>query len=499
MLLIPIYERVDWRNPPLITVLLILTNCFIFFIIQADDEKHQYEALEYYFESELPKIEFPAYIHYLEDSGQSLRAMELSDLLDSRPYEQIGLLLAIEGDSVFLKQLRSNEIITEADPVFTVWTRERARYEALVERSVTYSYGFKPAEPQPVTLVTHMFLHGGVGHLLGNMIILFLIGIAVETALGRPAFLISYLLGGLLAVTVFSAVHSDSAVPLVGASGAIAAVMGIYTVLFGKKKIRFFYSILFYFDFIKAPAIILLPLWLLNEFYQLLWGGISNVAYVAHIGGLLGGAGIALIQKRFHPSINTEYLDQAENEQKDILDYEKGMALTAALKLEEAKRIFSGLLSKDPQNRSALIQLHNIAKFKPESDDYHNLALRIIGLPNNDAATLKLVNETFRDYIKTAQPVVRLSYDRYLDLAIRFAAGSYIEDVEKIINFLLKNDDKNKRLPQGLLALAECLLRVKSPGKSRNYLQLLMKSYPHSNEAEQARRLMKWASAGKPS
>ena len=114
-----------------------------------------------------------------------------------------------------------------------------------------------------------MFLHGSVSHLIGNMIFLWLVGCILEYGMGRRYYPVLYILGGLIAVLLYFAVKHTSIVPLVGASGAIAGLMGAFGVIFGRERVRIFLSLGFYFNYFKVRAIYLLPLWVGNELYQL--------------------------------------------------------------------------------------------------------------------------------------------------------------------------------------------------------------------------------------
>src|SRR6185503_18048465 len=115
-----------------------------------------------------------------------------------------------------------------------------------------------------VQLFTSMFTHGDIGHLFGNMLFLYLVGVSIEERWGRLRFLVFYLLGGAVAGLTYCAFHPGGRSPLVGASGAIAAAMGAFAVLFFKTRIRFFY--VWWLLFLKtgtfaAPAWLVLPFW----------------------------------------------------------------------------------------------------------------------------------------------------------------------------------------------------------------------------------------------
>jgi membrane associated rhomboid family serine protease len=147
-----------------------------------------------------------------------------------------------------------------------------------------------------LTPFSSMFLHGGWLHLVGNMWFLWVFGDNVEDAMGSVRFLVFYLLCGLAAVASQALVNPDSAIPMVGASGAIGGVMGAYAFLYPRAPVHMLIWILFYVDRIIVPAWLMLGYWFL---LQLLSGLPSlsqetgGVAFFAHIGGFL--AGLALI------------------------------------------------------------------------------------------------------------------------------------------------------------------------------------------------------------
>ena len=101
---------------------------------------------------------------------------------------------------------------------------------------------------------------------------------AGEMGCGRLMFAATYLVTGFCASGLFWAIYPNSVIPLVGASGSIAGLMGAFAVLYGRKQVKIFYSLGFYFNYRTVPAIILLPFWVGQEFYQLFFGGMSNVA-----------------------------------------------------------------------------------------------------------------------------------------------------------------------------------------------------------------------------
>jgi membrane associated rhomboid family serine protease len=137
-----------------------------------------------------------------------------------------------------------------------------------------------------LALVTSMFLHGSVGHVLFNMWFLWIFGNNVEEAYGHVGYLLLYLIGGLAATGAYVALNPEATVPLVGASGAVAVAMGAYVVLFPGHRVL---SLVGWF-LLPVPAAIFLIIWFVAQFGL---GG-TNTAWEAHAGGFVFGAGISL-------------------------------------------------------------------------------------------------------------------------------------------------------------------------------------------------------------
>lgn len=142
--------------------------------------------------------------------------------------------------------------------------------------------------------LTSMFLHGGWMHLLGNMLFLWIFGDNMEDVLGHVRFLLFYLAGGVLAALLQVAVEPASPVPMVGASGAIAAVLGGYLLMFPRARVDVLLIIVIFFRIFVIPAWIVLGVWVAFQ----LFGGFSSaqdgVAYWAHLGGFAAGVVLAL-------------------------------------------------------------------------------------------------------------------------------------------------------------------------------------------------------------
>ena len=181
------------------------------------------------------------------------------------------------------------------------WQREMdtlaAQFVENKEVSLVQRYAFVPAHPRAISRLSANFLHAGWLHLIGNMWFLWLAGFILEDTWGRPLYLVFYLLSGVIALQVHAWSNPQSLVPTLGASGAVAALMGAFLVRFPKMKIEmaWIFGVFRMYRF-KAAAYWLLPLWVLMEIFSgTVFGRSSGVAHWAHVGGFLSGALFGLV------------------------------------------------------------------------------------------------------------------------------------------------------------------------------------------------------------
>lgn len=143
--------------------------------------------------------------------------------------------------------------------------------------------------PRPLTLVTSMFLHADFLHLGGNMLYLWIFGNNVEDALGPARYALFYLAGGVLAGLAHVLTSPGSPVPTIGASGAVAANLGAYFLLYPRAKVSVLLWFFLFVQVVRVPAVVLLGLWLAMQLLGLGGTGVANVAWAAHIGGFVAG------------------------------------------------------------------------------------------------------------------------------------------------------------------------------------------------------------------
>jgi membrane associated rhomboid family serine protease len=156
-------------------------------------------------------------------------------------------------------------------------------------------YGVVPADFHATTLITSMFLHGGWMHVLGNMWYLWIFGDNVEDRLGHGRFIVFYLLCGIIAALGQIAIDPGSTLPTIGASGAIAGVMGAYFVLYPRSRVLTLIPLIIFWEIIELPAIVLLGFWFVIQLFSAgtiaitaSTGG-GGVAFAAHVAGFVVG------------------------------------------------------------------------------------------------------------------------------------------------------------------------------------------------------------------
>ncbi len=487
LLLLPFDRRVDWKRPPLITLGLILINCFVYFVLQAPDSAKLATAYHYYHDSDLPTIEFPLYRDFLRRHG---RMDELRQFQSEYQVEQGAIRYRIpwlpqrlDTDYDFITALRAGKLLSAKDPRYPEWQQQRERYDGLLNATVIQRYSLRPALKSLGTMISSMFLHASVMHLVGNMVFLFIVGFVVETILGRRWYLAVYLLAGLASAGLDVAMRPHDLNYHLGASGAISGIMGAYAVLFGLRKIAFFYNILFWFDRITAPAIIMLPLWLADEALQLLLDTASHVNYLAHIGGMVGGSILTWGARHYDKQLDVAYIEEPQRDRHRREQLDRALQLLAQLKPEQAKPVLTKLLLDAPGDTELLTHLYHASRFDPAAEDYHRYARQLL------LSQQLSLNERLRlleEYSRLAKPGPRLASEDALKLAQLFLAGGKIETAERLTVALLRRDQHHPALPALLLRVA----KVTEKNRAATYLKFIINHFPASAEARTARALL---------
>jgi len=206
----------------------------------------------------------------------------LYDTVRSHKFPFVNVILIVANLLAFLYELQMDSA-TLKDFIFT-WGLIPARL--ISDPSTTWP-----------TIFSAMFMHGGWFHIINNMWVLFIFGDNVEAGMGKIRYLIFYLLSGVAAGLLQTYILPSSQVPMIGASGAVAGILGAYLILFPRSRIASLVPILFIFTIIEIPAMLFLIFWFVSQLYSGLFaiqgGGGSGIAWWAHIGGF--GFGVLMV------------------------------------------------------------------------------------------------------------------------------------------------------------------------------------------------------------
>lgn len=397
MLILPLHRPLTAATFPYATALLIVLNVLVFFGWQAGDDEARDRAAHYYLDAGLAELEAPAYERWRLDHPDA-PAVDLPRA-DGMP-DGILALARIQQDPAFLADLRAGKVITPQDEAYPRWRPLRAEFDRLWGESFTDRHVMRFSELDAGRMFSAMFLHGDAGHLIGNMVFLAFVGMLVEGALGSRQFLLLYLLGGLGSQLASQGWRWGDAGTALGASGAIAALMGAFCVLWGKRKVRFFWWFFVVFDYVRAPALWLLPVWLGWEVLNLLFNDGAGVGFDAHAGGLVSGALLAFVVVRLGRE-RRAFLDADDAATTTVDDaLPRALAHLARLEVAEAKRVLAPAAAAADAPLPVRVAWYRCCRYDAAGSDVHGAALRVLQAP---ATGLERIERTrvLDDYLKS--------------------------------------------------------------------------------------------------
>ena len=213
----------------------------------------------------------------------------------------------------------------------------QATLPADLSNKAIYNFGVVPASllgekeayiPSFLTIFSSMFMHGGWMHLIGNMLFLWIFGDNVEDSMGKVKFICFYLLSGIAAALLQAIIDPTSEIPMIGASGAIAGVLGAYLILYPRANVNVLFWLIIFITVIRVPAFIVLGVWIISQFFSASFTGDgAGVAYFAHIGGFIAGALLIAFFKDPHVKLfsqpQTEAFKTINFDMKDLVGSNK--------------------------------------------------------------------------------------------------------------------------------------------------------------------------------
>ncbi len=478
LLIFPAERKINWSKPPLATLGLIVINVLVFFIFQADEDDNYNNAIDYYLNSPLVSLEYSKYYQFRNPQASTKAIQNLT--ISGDDISQ--LIMDDDWSALIEKGLYPTSSVEHSN-----WLEYRQQFESLLSNVTSYGKGLRPAKPSLLTNFTHMFLHGDGFHLLGNMVFLLIFGFSLEIIFGVFKYLGLYLLSGIGAGIFYTLINSQSYIPLIGASGAISGLMGCYAVVYGFRRIQFFFWFVSYFNYIKLPALIVLPVWLMKEVWEYLNNPGSNVAYMAHVGGLMAGALVGFIIKH-QTTIDKEYIEGSDEEDsRDPIaeDLEAALEAMRRLNFSKAQTLLHKIIRLQPANIRALELLYYVEKIKPKQSSFKRVVEQIFEVTRNERDLDDWVHQIY-DEFRRLNPQGGLSVKRLVELCRRFSRSGHTADAEAIIELLEGARPDTPELPEIIFNLGNYYLRKNQRIKARDWLLKLENQYQHHSVSAHA-------------
>ncbi len=469
MLILPLDRQPTRENFPYITAALVLINILVLFVLQGGDQAVEQAAADRYIDSGMLVQEWSWYREWSEFThGLDTPPEEVDQWLpapgEDRRADHMRLVI-IDSEPAFHRALEDGRVVDADSDALARWRQARSQLEADRDQSFTLRFLLRYDEISPGGLFVHMFMHAGVGHLVGNLMFLILLGILVEPVLGGLRYLSLYLVSGLGAAATSLAVNWGTGVGLLGASGAIAGLMGALAVIYGRRQVRFFYWAFVYFDYVRAPALVLLPLWLGWELIAWTIHEGSNIAYEAHAGGIVSGAVLGLLAV-WTGQVRTEQLDrdQAADTRRDRRTVDMAEKALDDLEPARAKRLLRPLLTRHADEPRLWSLYLAACRLRDDAPDLEYAVGRILRLPGATSQQRELIIDALNQHRQAREVPPAIPASLAVALTTRLAQWGDIDGACYLADILSRSRRPVAGYAEAIGVLAE---RLESSGDQR--------------------------------
>ncbi len=464
MIIVPAEKQFTWRYTPVVLFSLVLLNILIFFFYQSKDQAKLAEAFGSYQSHGYFEREWPIFANYLQSVNETDELEQMRQAYREQDYDPIAqAMLFDEGFYTYLQDNARNFFYQD---FYDQWLYERRIIHQLIKSTSAQAGGLKPVQWQFFDFISYQFLHGDLMHLLGNMFFLIVCGFAVEAAIGHWRFLLFYLIAGVVGGIGHVLANPQSAAPLIGASGAISGVMAMYLAVFRMRKIEFFYWLFFFVGYFRAPALLILPIYIGMEVYNFYTEPEAGVAFMCHAGGFVGGAlciGIAyLLNKQV---LNTAYIENDES----LASRQEAMAeIYSALekfRFDKALTCVDALITRDGLDFDLAKLRYNLLRIA-KGDAFTESALALLTLPLLDGVKVKQLDKVWRD---NPELLDRLSEQQALKLGMQFSELDNPSSAEQLFEHLMAQNCKSPAMSVFAEKLSAAFLRTRNLNKQTYY------------------------------
>ncbi len=461
---LPIRTEKDTARLPYLTIFLIAINFLIWGFTQkiVTDELNEINAVN----QQLIAIEHP----YLLQSFK-----ENPDFWEDISVEEVHGIVLKEG------------LIPRNQQAFDEWKNLYAQFEDLKSHMFYRRLGFIPASPNVFKMLSSMFIHGGFLHVFFNMLFLWLVGCNIEDDWKWPKFLVFYLLSGIVACFIYASFSAGSTVPLIGASGAVAGVMGAFLVQHYNTKIRFWYFVWLLIKprigTVTVAAYLVLPFWFIQEFFYAQKGIETGTAHWAHVGGFVFGGIFALVMKYFDarneedsPTPEPVQEIQPETTASAGLITEETPFLAAPSRMNTAVDL-DAFLKEEPENVEARLEIARLIYrrgFQGDALIHYNRALDTLFEKNDDSGVLAVFKE-----VKGLSLQPNFSESNLYRIALVLEKRGYYKAAVSIFSTLIKRFPKSPMRARAIYRAAQILEnQLRNESLAHSAMILLRRDYP---------------------
>lgn len=466
MIIVPTEKRFDWQHTPLALFAVVVLNVLVFFLYQSGDNAKFERAFAVYEQYELFTLEWPIYQDYLATQGQAELAEEYAALVDQGLSPSVSAALLVDFDFARYLDDYARDHITNL--YYEDWYMDRQAVNKALMSVSFISAGLIPNDLQAFSLLSYQFLHGDIMHLLGNMFFLVVCGFAVEAAIGHLRFLLFYLVTGAVGGLSHLALDMSSSTPLVGASGAVSGVMAMYLGVFRFRKIEFFYWFFVFVGYFRAPALLILPVYVGKEVFDYFNNGESNVAFMAHAGGFVAGGLLMAVSFFINPKlINEEYVEEDQGRDPFQEDLAKVYSYIEHFQFHPALKTVKTMIDAYGP-RFELVWLRcNLLKAS-DSERFDDSVLELLRIKDAEPRHIKQQSVFWGDNSELRE---KLDDEAIINLGLGFTDSAQFASAEQAVDVLTSRGSEHPQL--GVLArkLSQLAHKIRSP-RQKEYQQL---------------------------
>ncbi|WP_144391334.1 rhomboid family intramembrane serine protease [Pleionea sediminis] len=472
LLLFPTEIGIDKKHLPWLTIGVALIIALIYFSFQIHESDKINKVVDFYHSSGLQENESDLFQRYLETPTAKQYYNERPLQEDAKSLEIYYRIFDKNFRKFVSRQLESEQpSSSEAQEKIQKWFYSSQNLKTKINDIPSYRFGAYVSESFNISIFTHMFLHSGVEHLFFNLVFLVLFGLGVERLFGRTKWLIIYCVSGALGAVLFTLLEGKPYMPLVGASGAISGLMGAYIAYYGTQRIQFLVWLGFYFNHFKLPALAILGYWILKELFYQLTDLESNVAYLAHLGGLMTGGFLGFLLKPGKKNLQQE--SKLQNSFGYQKHYKEALEHIRQLNIEHARKCLNQALKLNPKHAESIKSLYNLEKVNPKSEHYKSVVNQVLSfdLINQqiDSLVLEIVESSIGKHIN----IKDLNIDAFFGLLHGLLRNDRLQKSTPLVENAKKDFAQHPKLPELLFHWSITLAKrnqIRAASIELNYL-----------------------------